>query len=56
MGKREHPMEADLLAQILQELYEIKKDLHWFREREEQKLTAAREESEDLLRRLAAKT
>jgi hypothetical protein len=45
-------MEADLLAQILQALHDIKKDLRWFREREEQKITATREETEDVLKRL----
>jgi hypothetical protein len=39
-------MEADLLAEILGELHEMKKDLRWFREREEQKIAAAREEAE----------
>jgi hypothetical protein len=36
-------MEADLLAQILQELREIKTDLRWFKEREDLKHQAIRE-------------
>jgi hypothetical protein len=38
-----YPMEADLLAQILQELREIKTDLRWFKEREDLKHQAIRE-------------
>jgi hypothetical protein len=49
-------MEADLLAQILEELREIRKDLHWFREREEQQQQAVREMAEDTARRLTDNT
>jgi hypothetical protein len=39
-------MEADLLAQILQELHEIKTDLRWFKEREDLKHQAIRKATE----------
>jgi hypothetical protein len=46
-------MEADLLAQILEELREIKADLRWFKEREELKQRAIREATEDAAKGLA---
>jgi hypothetical protein len=49
-------MEQELLTKILEELHEIRKDLHWFREREEQKVTAAREETASLLAEIGGRT
>jgi hypothetical protein len=52
-------MDTELLAQILDELREIGKDLRWFKEREERQQRAALEAIEDISRpgwRVAGKT
>jgi hypothetical protein len=43
-------MDTELLAQILDELREIRTDLRWFKEREERQQRAAREAIEDTTR------
>jgi hypothetical protein len=45
-------MDNEVLMQILNELHEIKKDLRWFKEREELKQRATQESIEDAARQL----
>ena len=45
-------MDNELLTQILRELHEIKSDIRWFKEREEEKLKASKEIVEDAAKRL----
>ena len=46
-------MEADLLAQILKDIQEIKADIRWFKEREELRQQAIREATENAASGLA---
>jgi hypothetical protein len=52
-GNREQSMEADLLAQILKDIQEIKADIRWFKEREELRQQAIREATENAASGLA---
>jgi hypothetical protein len=45
-------MDTELLAQILEELRQIRKDLQWFKEREERRQRAVREATEEFAKRV----
>lgn len=49
-------MEKELLTAILDELHEMRKDLRWFREREEQRLQFEAEERVDAAARFMGRS
>jgi hypothetical protein len=54
-GKGDSKMDDEILAQILQELNQIKQDVRWLREREEGRQTADHEEMAENLAALSGR-